>query len=411
MVNNNLENRCPDGASENAEEFSGYQWTYYSSLEHGPLRSRADSFLASVSWAALLEYAAEKRNGVSCILFPDIGLGYNHMVRIIQFSDGKQWVARLRLPPLADGDSCEDALETSGIREFSTICLVRQSTHIPVPEVHAIEERSDCKVNAPFMLMDCLKGNVGMDLGMSVPPQYKKAFLRGLARIHVQLSTVLLPKIGTIVSVNADGTYQQGPIPGLGGPFDTATEFYKAWAGNTKFGMTDEQLREVCGPYAAEIIPSVSSFAKSIGELADTLSFRDHGPFPLCHGDFGHNNTIVDDQYHILGVIDWEMAFAGPWEMLGDFPLTLSIIPPAIDAPWNYNEDGSPKSADLIEQFEDQKWYVEAVKQEENSNRGNIHYLSDALGDSRRQQLATAMRMYQDGKIGTYSKIIDKFMA
>lgn len=213
------------------------------------------------------------------------------------------------------------------------------------------------------------------------------------------------------MAVNADGTYQQGPIPGLGGPFDTATEFFKAWADKTKFGMSDEQLREACSPYAANIIPSVSSFAKSIGKLADTLFARDHGPFPLCHGDFGHNNIIVDDKYHILGVIDWEMAFAGPWEIFGDFPLTLSIVPPAIDAPWNYNGDGSPKSADLIERFEDQKGYVEAVRQEENSNRENIHHLSEALWNLRRQQLATAMKMYQDGKVGTYSKLIDQFIS
>lgn len=176
-----------NNSTENMEAFSGYQWTYYPSLEHGPLRSRADSFLASVNWTALLEYAAQKRDGVSGILLPDIGLGYNHMVRIIQFSDGNQWVARLRLPPLAEGDTCKDALETTGIREFSTIHLLRQTTHIPIPEIHAIEERSDCKVKAPFMLMACLQGNVGMDLGMSVPLQYKKAFLRGLAKIHVSI--------------------------------------------------------------------------------------------------------------------------------------------------------------------------------------------------------------------------------
>lgn len=139
-----------------------------------------------MNWNALLEYAAKKRNGVSCKLLPDIGLGYNHMVRIVQFSDGNQWVARLRLPSLAEGDSREDVLETTEIREFTTICLVRQRTHIPIPEIHAIEERSDCKVKAPFMLMDCFQGNVGMDLGMSVPPMYKKSFLRGLAKIHVR---------------------------------------------------------------------------------------------------------------------------------------------------------------------------------------------------------------------------------
>jgi len=256
-----------------------------------------------------------------------------------------------------------------------------------------------------------LEGNVGMDLGMKIPLEYKQAFLSSLAKIHVQLSAVQLPKIGTIVSMNRDGTYQQGPIPGLGGPFDTATKFFKAWAAKVEFGMSDEQLRAASGPYAAEIIPSVTSFTKSINKLAGRLSVRDHGPFPLCHGDFGHNNVIVDDKYHVLGVIDWETAFAGPWEVFGDFPLTLSTVPPAMDAPWNYDEEGSPKSTDLIRKFVDQKDYIAAVRQEENRSDGNSRCLSEALGDWRRRQLATAMRLYQNGKVGWYSKLIDEFLS
>lgn len=209
--------------------------------------------------------------------------------------------------------------------------------------------------------------------------------------------------------MNQDGTYEQGPIPGLGGPFNTATEFFKAWATKVKFGMTDEQLRAASGQYAAEIIPSVSSFPRSISKLASRLSVRDQGPFPLCHGDFGHNNIIVDDRYRVLGVIDWETAFAGPWEVFGDFPLTLSTVPPTVDAPWNYDEEGSPKSADLVQKLTDQKDYVAAVRQEENRSEGNSYFLSNALEDSGRQQLVTAMRLYQSGKVGWYSKLIDEF--
>jgi aminoglycoside phosphotransferase (APT) family kinase protein len=36
---------------------------------------------------------------------------------------------------------------------------------------------------------------------------------------------------------------------------------------------------------------------------------QDKGPFPLCHGDFGHNNMVFDDEYNLLGVIDWEAAY------------------------------------------------------------------------------------------------------
>ncbi|KAK0368394.1 hypothetical protein CLIM01_14249 [Colletotrichum limetticola] len=333
------------------------------------------------------------------------------MVRIIQFDDGVRWVARLRMPPIGTSDAFENPDESADAVEhceYNTISLVRQKTSIPIPEVHAVEARRDCDVKAPFMLMDCLPGNVGMDLGMKVPPRYKQEFIRCLAQMHVQLATVQLPMIGAIVSRNGDGTYQQGPIPGLGGPFNTATEFFKAWAAKATFGMTDEKLRTASGQYADEIIPSVSSFPKSISNLASKLSARDHGPFPLCHGDFGHNNIIVDDEYRVLGLIDWEASFAGPWEMFADYPLTLSMVPPAIDVPWNYNEQGDPVTDDLKQQLADQQSYVAAVKEVEDS-RGTGYFLSDALKDRKRQQLVTAMRLYQIGKVGWYSKMIDEF--
>lgn len=211
--------------------------------------------------------------------------------------------------------------------------------------------------------------------------------------------------------MNPDGTYEQGPIPGLGGPFDTATEFFRAWAAAARFGLTNDRLRDACGEYADEILASVSSFPVSIAALADKLSTHNHGPFPICHGDFGHNNIIVDDDYDVLGVIYWEMAFAGPWEVFGDFPLTLSVVPPAMDAQWNYDESGRPKDTELVQQFADQDDYIVAVRQEEASIGLKDHHLSEALEDSKRQRLMTAMRLYADGKAGWYSKVVDDFIS
>lgn len=165
--------------------FSGYKWTYFLSLKEGPIRSRAELFLTSVNWPALQEFAASKRNGTSCRLLPDIGLGYNHMVRIIEFVDGGRWVARLKLPSLEKADTSEQTLDSTGICEFNTMSLLEQKTTIPIPKIHSFEARFDCSVGAPFMLMDCLEGNVGMDLGMTVPEKSKRAFLSDLAKIHV----------------------------------------------------------------------------------------------------------------------------------------------------------------------------------------------------------------------------------
>jgi hypothetical protein len=58
--------------------------------------------------------------------------------------------------------------------KHNAIALTQENTKIPVPTVDAIEPRRDCDVKAPFILMDCLPGNVGMDLGMTVPPKFRK---------------------------------------------------------------------------------------------------------------------------------------------------------------------------------------------------------------------------------------------
>jgi hypothetical protein len=219
---------------------------------------------------------------------------------------------------------------------------------------------------------------------------------------------VQLPKIGTILYRNEDGSFEQGSIPGIGGPFETAADFFKAWAANVEFGLSKDRLKEAAGSLADELSSSADSFRSSIGSLAESLSVRNEGPFPLCHGDFGHNNMIFDDDYKLLGVIDWEAGFAGPWEISAEFPLTLSIVPPDMDAPWNYDEKGCPKGAGDIQKFADREAYIAMVAEKERE-MGLVegYRLSTAMQDRSRQYLATVMRLYQRGKPGWYAKVVE----
>lgn len=72
----------------------------------------------------------------------------------------------------------------------------------------------------------------------------------------------------------------------------------------------------------------------------------------------------------------------------------LHIVPPAMDLPWNTDEKGLPRNADLAQKFKDQKDYGGFVKHEEAKDEEGVFRLSEVLKDSRRQQLATAMRLY-----------------
>lgn len=118
---------------------------------------------------------------------------------------------------------------------------------------------------------------------------------------------------------------------------------------------------------------------------------------------------IFDDEYNLLGVIDWEAAFAGPWEISGEFPLTLSTVPPDMDAPWNYDEKGYPKDPGDIQKFEDREVYIAVVTEKEREMGLTDGYrLSTALQDSSRQYLATAIRLYQRGMPGWYAKVMER---
>jgi hypothetical protein len=212
---------------------------------------------------------------------------------------------------------------------------------------------------------------------------------------------------GTIQKINEDGTIQQGPKPGLGGPFTTATQFFRAWCAKAKFGLSDDRLQASCGAYAAELILSIISFPKKLAVAASRLSVCDNGPFALIHGDFGHNNAVVNDNYEILGLIDWEMAFAAPWEFAGHFSLTLSTVPPLMDAPWNYDELGRPIDPILAQKFAHQEDYIAKIKDPEDARSvtGSPRLLT-ALQNPWKQHLMTAMRLYQSGKLGFYSKLV-----
>jgi hypothetical protein len=74
----------------------------------------------------------------------------------------------------------------------------------------------------------------------------------------------------------------------------------------------------------------------------------------------------------------------------------------------NYNEQGEPLSSGLVRKLADQGSSVAAVSRHE-EEMGADSRLSDALMNQSRQQVMTAMRLYDNGKAGLYSKVIEQF--
>ncbi|KAJ5420914.1 hypothetical protein N7465_003433 [Penicillium sp. CMV-2018d] len=290
--------------------------------------------------------------------------------------------------------------------------FIKEHSSLPVPQVYAYEFDENSPVSAAFILMELLPGSVAMDaLGGYeahrgvIPREYRQNFYRSVANCHVQLASLRLPKIGTIVR-NREGGYECGPLPGIGGPFDTATAFFEAWADSVKFKLDKETISHMMqrGPMPAEqMVAIIENFPSQIKAIASRLSLYNDGPFPLAHNDFLHSNIMVDENnFDVTGIIDWEGACTVPCELL-TFPDFLTAMPASFDLPQKYDQDGQPFDEELREIWRERGEYIEMVKLAELQDS----LLSACLSSKRNQTIAYSHGAYTSiGKLGSYDRVL-----
>lgn len=221
---------------------------------------------------------------------------------------------------------------------------------------------------------------------------------------QVQITSLRLPKIGTVVR-KENGGYEAGPIPGIGGPFDTAAAFFEAWAATAKFNRSKEEITQMLqrGPISAEeMIKMIDEFPSQIRDMAAQLPFPNEGPFPLDHDDFLHSNIMVDEaSFEVTGIIDWEGACTVPWGLVG-YPDFLQAMPRSFDLPQKYDQDGQPLEEDVKETWRERREYLEMVREAE----GDDGLLSTTLGSSLNQALAYTYGAFVSiGKLGFYDRV------
>jgi aminoglycoside phosphotransferase (APT) family kinase protein len=365
--------------------------------------------LSHINWPALTRYATttrRQRDGVDnspCQLSPEYNMGGLHVVRRIDFADNVRWLARLQLKPPTPASSLRL------LTEVHTMAAVRSMSQIPVPEVFAYDAAGkESGVGAAFMLMEFVPGDTAMDAfggwethKGETPAQYKGKFHEALADIQTEMASIRFSTIGTIV-VRPDGEFDVGPIPGVGGPFSTAAEYFEAWAKTAKYPYKEATVRSrTPADFVEEILAAIRSFPGGVQELAGRFPFRD-GPFPLIHTDLYSSNVIIDKDYNVLSVIDWENAIVGPWELV-EFNKQLSVVPPAMDGPlFRYTEWDKAMELARVE-------YVELVQRAE-EKRGYDNQLSTVLSDEPIQAFAHAFWLYGDGRIGFYDRVLENLL-
>ena len=78
-----------------------------------------------------------------------------------------------------------------------------------------------------------------------------------------------------------------------------------------------------------------------------------------------------------------------------------------------YNENGNPADLKTIKQCAKINEYTAAVKRAEDKEgivpRNSSYCLSQALKNTKRHDVASAMGLFVDGKMGLYMKVLDGF--
>lgn len=135
-----------------------------------------------------------------------------------------------------------------------------------------------------------------------------------------------------------------------------------------------------------DAVNAIRDFPSKIQELASRISQADDGPFPLCHGDFYHSSMIVNHQFNVIAVIDWECIYTLPWELV-PFPGFICAMPPEFATPKPCGEQGTPLSKEERQRREDRKFYINMLKMAENED----NLLPRQLADRKSSALAYSL--------------------
>lgn len=167
--------------------FQGYKWEALSDAydEHNAYRHRVQSFFDNINWNALCRFASRLNDGMDCAVDPQWTIGGRHLVRIINFQDGSRWIARLRMTTRMREDQQSWLVQ----REVDCLQLVKERTTVPVPRVFGYVASTKNEIGAPFMLIECLRGNTGADLNgrdaHGVPSKHKSSSYEEMGRLQV----------------------------------------------------------------------------------------------------------------------------------------------------------------------------------------------------------------------------------
>jgi aminoglycoside phosphotransferase (APT) family kinase protein len=329
---------------------------YYAAYDVAKRKHLTD-LLAKIDVKALEHAASEARGGVGCRItaFPDDTDPSSLADRVsrqcggqnchldVEFSDGVTWLARIRLDdPLLPPREVQAHIFLS---EVATLQFL-ENTAIPAPRVHAYQlESPENAVGTSYVLMEKLSGKP-LDWN-SAPADGRVRVLEQLADLYLELEKHPIPLTGSLLPTSESGGTNGGfNVAGFAqmpcfetpelplGPFKTLEESYSSIIRQQQEMFANQEV----GNLRLDNYLAFLWRLEALPELVANSASRS-GPFYLKHYDDKGDHLLVDEDYNITGVIDWEFASAEAKELAFSSPCMVWPVGDFYDGSNALNED------------------------------------------------------------------------
>lgn len=168
----------------------------------------------------------------------------------------------------------------------------------------------------PGIIASDLMGELGICDQYGTPEQDRK-FRRSMAAIQVQLASIKFDEIGSLYQDPVTEDFFIGPESETGlGPWKSSLDYYHSLLNKKEDDFYQKAPLEVQHDQWSFAIPMLFKF------LLDKYIGHDspRGPFGLVHQDFGAHNLLVNENFEILAVIDFDGFMTAPIEVQAQFP-------------------------------------------------------------------------------------------
>ncbi|KAI1453625.1 hypothetical protein F4805DRAFT_442879 [Annulohypoxylon moriforme] len=314
------------------------------------------TLLGKINVAALKSLASAARQGIPCRV-PVFDENTDQASRIdivsgqcggqnchldINFDDGVTWIARIRLQdPLLPPADIQNYIFLS---EVATLQFLAQ-TDVPAPRVHYHQpEDPSNPVGTSYILMDKISGEP-LDWNSANGEQRTKV-MEQLADIFLELEKHPFQMTGSISLsdslVNENlveiGGFAQEPwfetLDGPLGPFATLEYAYTAVLHRHLEAIHDGEIPDLP-------VDNYLSFKWRLANLRALMasSASTNGPFYLKHYDDKGDHILVDNDYNITAIIDWEFASSEAKEVAFNSPCMMWPVADFYDGKNNLSEE------------------------------------------------------------------------